>query len=79
MRDEHGVDEKILGVPVADPRFEGINDISDLQKHWLAEIENFFDTYKLLEHNKETRVEGWKGAEAARAVLKKYAVTPPPR
>jgi len=73
MRDEHGIDEKLLGVPVADPRFDGINDIADVQHHWLVEIENFFGTYKLLEH-KETRVEGWKGAEAARTVLKKYTL-----
>lgn len=72
MRDERGVDEKLLGVPVADPRFDGINDIADVQKHWLVEIENFFGTYKLLEH-KDTRVEGWKGAEAAREVLKRYS------
>jgi len=71
MRDEQGIDEKILGVPVADPRFDGIQDISQLQRHWLVEIENFFNTYKVLE-GKETRVEDWKGAEEARAVLKRY-------
>lgn len=73
MRDEMGIDEKILGVPVADPRFDGINDISDLQKHWLVEIDNFFNIYKTLE-GKESSVEGWKGAEEARAVLKKYSL-----
>jgi inorganic pyrophosphatase len=36
-----------------------------------VEIENFFNTYKLLE-GKESYVEGWKGAEEARAVLKRY-------
>ena len=71
MRDEKGVDEKILAVPVADPRFDGINDISDLQPHWLAEIENFFNTYKLLE-DKETVVEEWRGAHEAHVVLRKY-------
>jgi inorganic pyrophosphatase len=71
MRDEKGVDEKILGVPLADPRFDEINDITQVQKHWLAEIENFFSTYKLLE-KKETRVEDWKDAPTAREVLKKY-------
>jgi inorganic pyrophosphatase len=75
MRDDKGIDEKLLGVPVADPRFDGINDIADLQPHWLREIENFFDTYKMLEH-KETIVEGWRGAEAARAVLQKYTLKP---
>ena len=71
MRDEKGIDEKILGVPVADPRFDGIEDIADIQEHWLLEIRNFFDTYKLLE-GKESQVEGWKDAQEARAILKKY-------
>ena len=71
MRDEKGIDEKILGVPLADPRFDEINDITQVQKHWLAGIENFFSTYKLLE-KKETNVEDWKDARTARKVLKKY-------
>ncbi len=72
MRDEKGVDEKVLAVPVADPRFDGIRDLTDVQKHWLVEIENFFSMYKDLEGGKETHVQGWKDAEAARAVLGKY-------
>lgn len=75
MRDEKGTDEKILAVPTADPRFDGIEDISDLQKHWLVEIENFFATYKMLEE-KESSVEGWKGAGEAREVLTKYLDPP---
>src|SRR5262245_65989449 len=30
MQDEKGIDEKILGVPVADPRFDEVNDLGDL-------------------------------------------------
>lgn len=71
MRDEKGVDEKILAVPVSDPKFDEIQDISDLSKQWLAEIENFFNTYKMLER-KESSVEGWRGGEEARAIIKKY-------
>ena len=71
MHDEKGTDEKILAVPVADPKFSDIDDIKDLQPHWLAEISNFFETYKVLE-GKETRIEGWKGAATARKLLKKY-------
>jgi inorganic pyrophosphatase len=71
MQDEKGIDEKVLAVPAADPRFKGIDDIKDLQPHWLAEISNFFGTYKMLE-GKETTVEGWKGAPTARKLLKKY-------
>jgi len=73
MQDEEGIDEKILAVPVADPRFDGIDDISQLQQHWLAEIENFFNTYKMLE-SKETTIEGWDGVKQARALIKKYVV-----
>ncbi len=73
MRDEHGVDEKLLGVPVADPRFDGIDEISALQPHWLVEIEHFFATYKMLE-GKESVVEGWGGAAEARDTLQKYRV-----
>ncbi|MFO0808633.1 MAG: inorganic diphosphatase [Gemmataceae bacterium] len=68
MHDEHGGDEKILGVPVADPRFEEVSDLPDLPRHWLAEIENFFETYKALE-GKEAHTEGWTGADAARRTL----------
>ena len=71
-----GFDEKILGVPVADPRFDGIQDLEDLQKHWLVEIENFFNTYKMLE-NKETYVKGWRGVKKAREVLARYTTEQP--
>jgi inorganic pyrophosphatase len=73
MRDEKGLDEKILGVPLADPRFDGIKDIDHVQKHWLIEIENFFNTYKVLE-KKEAKVEAWEDSAAAKSVLKKYWV-----
>jgi inorganic pyrophosphatase len=73
MRDEKGVDEKILGLPIADPRFKGMKDLKDIQKHWLVEIENFFNIYKELE-NKEIEVEGWRGAEEAFRILNKYTL-----
>ena len=71
MRDEKGLDEKILAVPLADPRFDGIQDLAEIHGHWLAEIRNFFATYKMLE-GKETHVEGWKGAREAWEVLRRY-------
>ena len=68
MRDEKGVDEKILAVPEGDPRFDDINDLDDLPSHWLKEIENFFATYKLLEQ-KDTEVLGWEHKRVARAII----------
>lgn len=73
MRDEKGIDEKLLAVPVADPRSEGIRDLSDVNRHLLVEIKNFFETYKELEGGKTTHVEGWRGAADAWDVLMHYA------
>jgi inorganic pyrophosphatase len=73
MHDEAGTDEKLLAVPIADPRFDNIHDLKDIGRHWLAEIENFFNTYKLLE-DKVSEVQGWKGTEEAAAILDKYRV-----
>jgi inorganic pyrophosphatase len=68
MIDDKGEDEKILAIPVGDPRFDDVHDLPDLHGHWLKEIENFFATYKLLEE-KCTELLGWSGASAARQVI----------
>ncbi|MFC4078124.1 inorganic diphosphatase [Salinithrix halophila] len=64
MSDDKGKDEKLLGVPVDDPRWEGVNSLKDVPAHTLKEIEHFFQVYKDLE-NKETRIEGWEGVDTA--------------
>ena len=48
MEDEGGIDTKIIAVPTTkiDPRFEGINDVSDLADHTKKEIKEFFENYK---------------------------------
>jgi inorganic pyrophosphatase len=68
MRDEKGQDQKILCVPIGDPRFTSVSDLADIDQHWLREIENFFQTYKTLE-DKFTEVVGWEGADAADVVI----------
>ena len=68
MADEKGPDEKILGVPIGDPRFDTVQDLDDLAPHWLREIENFFETYKRLE-DKATEVQGWGNAADAHAII----------
>jgi inorganic pyrophosphatase len=69
MRDEKGPDQKILAVPIGDPRFASIRDLHDIDNHWLREIENFFQTYKALE-DKWTDVVGWEDAEVAAHVIR---------
>jgi inorganic pyrophosphatase len=69
MEDEKGADDKILGVPVEDPRFSHVFDIKDVPEHFLKEISHFFEMYKALEPNKWVRVKGWFGAERAKKVI----------
>jgi inorganic pyrophosphatase len=64
MSDEKGLDHKIVAVPVADPRFSGVQELSDLAEHWLLEIRTFFLTYKILE-NKPTEVGEWHDRDEA--------------
>ncbi len=58
MSDEKGSDEKVILVPLKDPQWSGINDITDVNPNLLNEIEHFFTVYKDLEPG-ETSVRGW--------------------
>ncbi|MBC7317928.1 inorganic diphosphatase [Candidatus Bipolaricaulota bacterium] len=64
MEDEHGRDQKIIAVPVVDPRFDDVHDLEGLPRHLLLEIEHFFMVYKALE-KKPTEILGWMGSEEA--------------
>jgi inorganic pyrophosphatase len=64
MRDEKGIDEKILAVPLDDPRCNTIMDLPDLQEHWPREISAFFRTYKELQ-GVQTEVYDWFDAQQA--------------
>jgi inorganic pyrophosphatase len=68
MHDEEGSDFKVLAVPVGDPRYDHVQNLSDLGEHWLREIETFFSTYKLLEP-KQTEVLGWHDLDATRQTV----------
>lgn len=70
MADDKGVDNKLLGVPVKDPRFKQINDLADVPAHILKEIEHFFKVYKDLE-GKKTEIEGWGDKAKAAEILAK--------
>jgi len=69
MRDEKGVDHKILCVPIGDPLWNHISTLKDVPPHLLIEIEHFFDVYKELER-KKTAVEGWEDAVSAFKVIR---------
>ena len=66
MEDEKGLDDKVLAVPLDDPRFDQVRDIADVPPHILREIAHFFEIYKALEPNKWTKVRKWYDAAEAR-------------
>ena len=68
MRDEKGIDDKIVGVSIRDPAFAHYTDEAQLPAHLLREIRRFFEDYKVLEH-KQVVVEDLLGpAEALQIV-----------
>ena len=72
-KDEKGFDEKIIAVPSnsVSVEYSNVNDISDLPKLILDQIQHFFEHYKDLEKGKFVKVEGFKGVVEAREILKK--------
>ena len=61
-------DDKIVAVPVDDPRFADIHDIGDLNKHFIKEMTHFFETYKKVQ-NKEVTIGKWLGVADAQAAF----------
>jgi inorganic pyrophosphatase len=69
MSDENGPDAKILTVLAGDPRWEYLQDLADVPRHTLNEIEHFFARYKDLEPGKYTAIEGWQDRSAAERLI----------
>ena len=70
MIDDGESDDKIIAVPVDDPRWQSVNDLKDLNPHTVKEIGHFFSTYKKLQ-NKEVQVTGFEGRPAAEKVFRR--------
>src|SRR6201990_3116707 len=49
MRDEKGIDDKIVAVSVRDPAFAEYTDKEQLPSHVLRQVRRFFEDYKSLE------------------------------
>lgn len=71
MVDEAGGDDKLLCVPAGDVRWDHIQDLGDIAKFTLDEIEHFFCHYKDLEPNKHVSGSGWVGKAEAEAEFTK--------
>lgn len=68
MRDEKGVDDKILAVSISDPTFADYTDKNQLPNHVLLQVRRFFEDYKVLEH-KQVVVENMLGPAEALAII----------
>lgn len=71
MTDESGVDAKLIAVPVSKicKMYQSVETYEDLPKSLLQSLEHFFTHYKDLEEGKWVKIEGWVGADAARAEI----------
>jgi inorganic pyrophosphatase len=68
MRDDKGIDDKIVAVAVDDPAFAHYQHHEELPPHLTLELMRFFSDYKVLE-NKLSEVEDLFGRERAHAVV----------
>jgi inorganic pyrophosphatase len=66
--DQTTTDQKIIAIPVKDPRYQSVQTIEDLSPHVMREFEHFFTIYKELE-NKEVETRGWRKLEDAFDVI----------
>ena len=69
MRDEKGIDDKIVAVSVYDPAFAEFTDKAQLPPHLLRELRRFFEDYKALEH-KQVIVEDLLGPDEAVRIIR---------
>ncbi len=68
MIDSGDSDDKVITVPVDDPRWAEVKEIGDVNQHTLKTIKHFFETYKKLQ-NKEVTIQGFEDKASALAAV----------
>jgi inorganic pyrophosphatase len=69
MRDEKGIDDKIVAVSVHDPAYADYSDKDQLPTHVLRQVRRFFEDYKTLEH-KQVIIEDLLGPADALNIIR---------
>lgn len=68
MIDSGQLDDKIIAVASNDPSVNHYNEIGDLPQHFLLELRNFFEQYKVLE-NKKVEIDTFQDKATAWKVI----------
>ncbi len=69
MIDTGQVDDKIIAVASKDPSVNHYQKIDDLPTHFLLELRNFFEQYKVLE-NKKVEIDNFQDKDTACQVIR---------
>ena len=69
MRDEKGIDDKIVAVSIRDPNFADYTHKDQLPNHVLLQVRRFFEDYKALE-DKQVIVQDMLGPEDAITIIR---------
>jgi inorganic pyrophosphatase len=73
MRDEKGLDDKIIAVHLDDPAVCQYSHVREVPQHVLRELKRFFEDYKTLE-NKQVIVDEFQGPYDANKVIREALV-----
>jgi inorganic pyrophosphatase len=74
MIDDGESDFKVIAVPIDDRRWEGTNDLEDINEHRIKEYKHFFETYKALKRDGtevEVTIPAVKGKKEAIEAIEK--------
>jgi len=68
MIDTGEKDDKIIAVATKDPSVNHITSIEELPPHFISELRNYFEQYKVLE-NKQVQIENFQSKEEAYKII----------
>ncbi|MGV3529452.1 MAG: inorganic diphosphatase [Flavisolibacter sp.] len=68
MIDQGEEDDKIIAVATKDPSVNHISSIEEIPRHFITELRNFFEQYKVLE-NKQVKIEDFQSKNDAFSII----------